>query len=137
LAKAAAFQQLEQLIAEKGDDQRHEFVVVPVADRPQHLKSCLDSLLQLCQTFCYGGYSENRYQKVSVIIADDSKDIENIVKHKAFADEFSKLGSGCAAEMTSSKAVAENPSIPPSSTGFCMARLTSGNTSTYRTSWTK
>ena len=89
----AAFQQLEQLITEKGDDQRHEFVVViPVADRPQHLKSCLDSLLQLCQTFCYGGYSENRYQRVSVIIADDSKDVENIVKHKAYADECSKQG---------------------------------------------
>lgn len=89
----ATFRQLEQLIATKGDDQRHEFVIViPVADRPQHLKSCLASLLNLCQLYNYGGYADNRYQKVSVIIADDSKDTDNISSHKAIANECNAQG---------------------------------------------
>lgn len=89
----AVFQQMEQLIALKGDDQRHEFViVVPVADRPQHLKSCLDSLLHLCKTFAYGGYADKRFQKVSVIIADDSRDNDNIIQNKAIANECNKQG---------------------------------------------
>jgi hypothetical protein len=89
----AAFQEMERLIALKGDDRRHEFVIiVPVADRPQHLKSCLDSLLHLCKTFGYGGYADRRFQKVSVIIADDSRDKDNIIQHKAIAKECSKQG---------------------------------------------
>ena len=89
----AAFQEMERLLALNGDDQRHEFIIiVPVADRPQHLKSCLDSLLQLCKTFEYGGYSDKRYQKVSVIIADDSRDNDNIIQHKAIANECNRLG---------------------------------------------
>ena len=89
----AAFREHEQRIAEQGDDQRHEFIIViPVADRPQHLLSCLDSLLHLCETFGYGGYAENRYQKISVIIADDSKDSDNIAKNKAIARECNSRG---------------------------------------------
>lgn len=89
----AAFQEMERLIALKGDDRRHEFIIiVPVADRPQHLKSCLDSLLHLCKTFGYGGYADRRFQKVSVIIADDSRDKDNIIQHKAIAKECSKQG---------------------------------------------
>jgi hypothetical protein len=89
----AAFQQLELLIALKGDDRRHEFVIViPVADRPQHLQSCVESLLHLCRTFGYGGYADNRFQKISVIIADDSKDIENISSNQEIAHECNKQG---------------------------------------------
>jgi len=89
----AAFRQLEQHIATQGDDPRHEFIIIiPVADRPQHLKSCLDSLLHLCETFGYGGYAEKRYQKVSVIIADDSRGDVNILNNKAIANECNKLG---------------------------------------------
>lgn len=89
----ATFQQLEQFIALKGEDLRHEFVIViPVADRPQHLDSCLNSLLRLCKTFSYGGYAENRYRKVSVIIADDSKEADSISKNKTIALEANKNG---------------------------------------------
>jgi hypothetical protein len=89
----AAFQQMEQLIASKGEDKRHEFIIViPVADSPQHLQNCLDSLLHLCEKFSYGGFSDNRFQKVSAIIADDSQDPDNISKHRAIADEFNNLG---------------------------------------------
>jgi hypothetical protein len=88
-----AFQQMERLIALKGNDGRHQFVIViPVADRPQHLKSCLDSLLHLCRSFGYGGFSNNRYQKVSVIIADDSRDPENIIRNQAIANDCNAQG---------------------------------------------
>lgn len=89
----AAFRQLEQQIASSGRDNRHSFVIViPVADRPQHLQSCLESLLQLCRAFAYGGFDGKRYGKVSVIIADDSKLPENIGKNRAIADNFSAQG---------------------------------------------
>lgn len=89
----AAFRQMEQLIALKGNDDRHKFVIViPVADRPQHLKNCLDSLLHLCRSFGYGGFSNNRYQKVSVIIADDSRDPDNIIRNQAIAGECDAQG---------------------------------------------
>jgi len=89
----AEFQQLEQLKALQGDDRRHEFVIViPVADRPQHLQSCVRSLLNLCKAFTYGGYSKNKYSKVSVIIADDSKEHFNIAKHKSIAAECNLQG---------------------------------------------
>ena len=88
-----AFQEMERLIALKGDDDRHKFVIViPVADRPQHLKSCLDSLLHLCRSFGYGGFSNHCYQKVSVIIADDSKDPDNIIRNKAIANDCDAQG---------------------------------------------
>ena len=89
----AAFQEMERLIALKGNDDRHEFVIViPVADRPQHLKSCLDSLLHLCRSFGYGGFANRRYQKVSVIIADDSRDPDNIIRNQAIADDCEAQG---------------------------------------------
>lgn len=88
-----AFRQLEQQIAHKGNDRRHEFIIViPVADRPRHLKSCLESLLHLCTTFGYGGYADNRFQKVSVIVADDSKETDSIAKHKTIAEECNRQG---------------------------------------------
>lgn len=88
-----AFQQLEQLVALQGDDSRHRFVIViPVADRPQHLTSCLDSLHQLCRSFAYGGMDQGRYRKVSVIVADDSKEPPNIDQHREIARQCSELG---------------------------------------------
>jgi len=89
----AAFQEMERLIALKGDDDRHQFVIViPVADRPQHLKSCLDSLLHLCRSFGYGGFADHRYRKVSVIIADDSRDADNMVRNQAIANDCEAQG---------------------------------------------
>lgn len=89
----AAFREMERLIALKGRDDRHEFVIViPVADRPQHLESCLDSLLHLCQSFGYGGFADNRYRKVSAIIADDSRDPDNIARNREIAEACSAQG---------------------------------------------
>jgi hypothetical protein len=89
----SAWRTLEALIASNGTDHRHQFVIViPVADSPRHLHSCLASLLELCRTFGYGGMHKGRYQKVSVLIADDSREASNIAAHQALAREFDGLG---------------------------------------------
>ncbi|HWS02630.1 MAG TPA: hypothetical protein VN448_04455 [Gammaproteobacteria bacterium] len=88
-----AFRELEALIASTGIDDRHSFVVViPVADRPRHLQDCLNSLLELCHTFGYGGQANGRYRKVMVIIADDSKAPDNIEHHHQITRHFDNLG---------------------------------------------
>jgi hypothetical protein len=89
----AAFRELERRIAAHAVDDRHRFVVViPVADRPQHLQSCLDSLLTLCRLFGYGGQRDGRYAKVAVFIADDSDDAGNIASHRELARQFNAQG---------------------------------------------
>ena len=48
----SAGRRLETLIAARGADSRHHFIIViPVADSPQQLRTCLDSLLELCGLF--------------------------------------------------------------------------------------
>lgn len=87
------YQELEQLVTLKGDDQRHQFIItIPVADRPQHLQGCLESLLTLCDKFQYGGKMDGKYSRVRVLIADDSKAHESISRNREIADEFSSAG---------------------------------------------
>jgi hypothetical protein len=88
-----AFRELETLIVSTGRDDRYSFVItIPVADRPRHLEACLNSLLELCRAFGYGGQSNGRYRKVMVIIADDSKAPDNIDRHREIARHFDSLG---------------------------------------------
>jgi len=74
-------------IAAAGDDPRHAFVVVvPVADRPQHLRTCLESLAGAAQAFHYGA------GKVMAVIADDSRDAANITENKTIAEAIRQAG---------------------------------------------
>jgi hypothetical protein len=69
-----------------GVSQPHDFVVViPVADRPRHLADCLESLLGLCRRHPYPG-------QISVLVADDSRTPESLVRHRAIATDFSGRG---------------------------------------------
>ena len=87
------FHELECLESPGVNDRRFEFlIVVPVADRPQHLTSLMESLLGLCEAFNYGGYSNNRYNKISILIADDSAKEESIFQNKLIAEKFTKKG---------------------------------------------
>jgi hypothetical protein len=88
------FRQREALLRElPGGDRRHEFVVViPVADRPRHLRKCLDSLFDQCLLYQYGGHDGHRFNKVSVLIADDSRLDESIAEHRRLAERFSDRG---------------------------------------------
>lgn len=87
------FRELEAHIHAAGDDRRHHIVLlIPVADRPQQLTDCLNSLVQLCRLYHYGGIENNRYKKISVLIADDSKDADNIRQHQAVIEDFDIKG---------------------------------------------
>ena len=87
------FKALEKLYELKTSDERYNFkIVIPVADRPQHLKQCLNSLLRLCKSYEYGGFNNNHYCKISVLIADDSKDKDNIELHKKYCTKFTNTG---------------------------------------------
>ena len=92
----AAFRRLEQMLAEQrrpAEDTRHKFIIViPVADRPQHLQACLGSLLEQCQAFGYGGMSNGAYQKIAVLIADDSRNASSIAWHRELARYFNRHG---------------------------------------------
>lgn len=89
----SAWRRLETLIAARGDDRRHHFVlVIPVADSPAQLRRCLASLLELCRAFGYGGMRDGRFGKVSLILADDSEDAGLIAENRAIAREFDAQG---------------------------------------------
>ncbi|MES9944071.1 MAG: hypothetical protein ABW080_03820 [Candidatus Thiodiazotropha sp.] len=87
------FLELESLIANQSIDDRHNFIIViPVADRPQHLQTCLDSLYTLCRRFNYGGFAQQKFQKIRVLIADDSKDPDNRDLNRKIQQQFCQLG---------------------------------------------
>ena len=89
----AAFRGLESLVARQRCDRRHRFIVViPVADSPQQLHHCLDSLLQQCQVFGYGGRHRGRFRKVSVLLADDSADPVAIARNREIAADVDRAG---------------------------------------------
>ena len=67
---------------------QHRFIVViPVADRPQHLRACLDSLLELQRRYPYGDGSD-----ISVLIADDSDDPGHVADNAALAAHYAQQG---------------------------------------------
>jgi hypothetical protein len=85
----SAWRRLETLIAAKGDDRRHRFVlVIPVADSPVQLRACLASLLELCNLYGYGGQQDGRWRRLEVMIADDSREPDCIAAHQAIAREL-------------------------------------------------
>ncbi len=91
----AAWRRLEHLIESDCHVERHHFIIViPVADSPIHLRDCLDSLLELCRAYGYGGFADGHWQKVSVLLADDSGDAEAIRRHRAIAEAFTRQGLG-------------------------------------------
>ncbi len=90
------YQQLFREIEQSNDEPRHSFIIViPVADRPQHLEACLGSTLKLCEAFGYGGKANGRFDKVEVLIADDSKEPNNIASHRKIASKYDRLGLTC------------------------------------------
>jgi len=71
----------------------HRFlVIIPVADRPQHLTNILASLLELLGTFGYGGTDGGRFRKIAVVVADDSADAAAIRRHREIAADCDARG---------------------------------------------
>jgi hypothetical protein len=71
---------------------RNFVIVIPVADRPQHLRDCLASLLLLCRTFGYGSHASDARFRAAVLIADDSKEAENQAINREIANEITRQG---------------------------------------------
>lgn len=89
----AMFREQETLIQLAGDKQCHQFILsIPVADRPQHVKSCLESIYQQCVTYTYGGCTNGQFDKIQVVIAEDSRRPEHIEQHIALAKEYTAKG---------------------------------------------
>ena len=89
----AMFREQEGLIRSMGRDDRYHFILsIPVADCPHHVRKCLHSIYQLCVVYAYGGRTDGQFNRVQVIIAEDSKYDESIVQHKSLADEFTEKG---------------------------------------------
>ena len=89
----ALFAELEGHIADAGNDLRHTVVVVvPVADRPQQLRTCLLSLAGAARAFCYGAGRTQSPGKLVAVIADDSRTDGHIAANRAIAAEIGRLG---------------------------------------------
>lgn len=77
---------LIQIISPDGDRVPHElFIVIPVADRPLHLRDCLASLRHLCREHGHAG-------GINILIADDSREAESQAAHRAIAAETGAAG---------------------------------------------
>ncbi len=89
----ALFVELEAHIMAAGDDFRHRFVVVvPVADRPQQLRACLQSLVGMLQAFQYGRGAAMLSESLSVVIADDSREQAHIAENRLIATATEQQG---------------------------------------------
>jgi hypothetical protein len=87
------FREQEDLIQGQPVDDRHDFIMsIPVADRPAHLQACLESIWQLCRRFAYGGSTAGVYKRIAVIVAEDSREQENVQRHIALVDEYRRRG---------------------------------------------
>ncbi len=88
------FREQQDLIGQSGQVFQHHFLIgIPVADRPAHVRSCLDSILQQCRLYAYGGQdADGRYAGFTVILAEDSRDPANVAAHRALAQEFRGQG---------------------------------------------
>jgi len=88
------FQEYETHIQSSEDtDSRYNFIIaIPVADRPQHLNACLQSILTLCKLYQYGGTSNGVYRKISILVADDSQHQKNINKNRQIVQSFIRQG---------------------------------------------
>ena len=92
------FREQEALIRQRcqngnTDDDRHSIILaIPIADRPPHLKACLESIYQLCMQFDYGGHASGMWDKVQVIVGEDSRDETNVRRHLDLVAEYRQKG---------------------------------------------
>jgi hypothetical protein len=86
---------LIRLQAESGAavDERHHFILsIPVADRPAHLRACLESIHRQCELFGYGGKTGGVYARIQVVVAEDSREAHNIREHVELVEEYRRKG---------------------------------------------
>lgn len=73
--------------------QHRLLLAITVADRPAHVRACLHSILRQFELYGYGGRDANgRAAKLTVILAEDSREPRHRDAHRALADEFCSRG---------------------------------------------
>jgi hypothetical protein len=89
----ALFREQQAIIEHAGQAQYHFVLSIPVADRPAHLRACLESIYQLCRCYEYGGKNaDGEYAKITVIVAEDSRQADNIAEHNALVEAYCAKG---------------------------------------------
>ncbi|MBT9568070.1 MAG: hypothetical protein IV085_07200 [Thiobacillus sp.] len=94
----ALFREQARLIAQRsqhdpaGDPRHHFILAIPVADRPPHLEACLESIYQLCTLYDYGGRTAGVWDKIQIIVSEDSRDVGNIRRHIELVAEYRQRG---------------------------------------------
>lgn len=90
----ALFREQQALIDQSGHREQHQFVIgIPVADRPAHVRVCLESILQQCRLYGYGGQdADGRYIGLTVVVAEDSRDARHIEQHRALVEDYCRQG---------------------------------------------
>ena len=64
----------------------YRFIIsIPVADRPPHLRNCLESIYQLGERYAYRG-------GMTIVVAEDSREPPHIDAHKALVAEYCAKG---------------------------------------------
>ncbi len=87
------FREQEALLQLSGKDDRFEFILtIPIADRPEHLRACLESIYQLCKLYGYGGMEGDSYCKIRVVVAEDSREQKYIQQDIALAEAYCERG---------------------------------------------
>lgn len=92
------FREQESLIRQRcqnghpGDERHHFILSIPVADRPPHLHACLESIYQVCTLFDYGGHASGVWEKIRIIVSEDSRDEANIRRHQDLVAEYRQKG---------------------------------------------
>ncbi|MEO1765979.1 hypothetical protein [Thiobacter aerophilum] len=89
----ALFREQEHLIAALGEDHRHAFLIgIPVADRPGHLRACLESILQVCRRYDYGGRRDGQWQRIQVVVGEDSREPAHRHAHRELVAAYRAQG---------------------------------------------
>lgn len=90
----ALFREQQALIDATGARAQHHFLIgIPVADRPAHLRQCLESILQLCRLYGYGGQDEaGRYARIEVVVSEDSRESRHAAAHRALIEAYRAQG---------------------------------------------
>jgi hypothetical protein len=88
----ALFREQEALIRQHGDERHHFIIGIPIADRPPHLRACLESIYQVCQLYNYGGKTHGKWNKIQVVVAEDSRDETNIRRNLELVEEYWRKG---------------------------------------------
>lgn len=87
------FREQQALIDQTEEIPQYDFLLsIPIADRPEHLRGCLESIWQLCQHYHYGGWQQGRFSKIAVLVVEDSQDPRHVALNRQLAGQYTAQG---------------------------------------------